>query len=100
MNFDDIRQLQINERNNSLPQQTKDDLYEEMERLIRYQDDPRIIRSIHVIKNDIKRLRFNKIINNAKQVAESKKEERLPNLTPKEMEFYNNCIDLFGSWYQ
>ena len=100
MDFNELRQLQIDERSSSIPQKINEEFYEEIEQLLSEQEHPLMVRSVNVIKKNIKRLRFNKIINYAKQMAESNTEQGLPNLTTKETEFYKDCVELFRGWYQ
>lgn len=100
MDFNELRQLQISERNSSLPQKVSNELYSEMDELLAEENNLNLIRSINVVANEIKRLRFNKIINNAKHIVETNNERELLNLTEDETEFYKNCVSLFRSWYQ
>lgn len=100
MDFNELRQLQISERNSSLPQEVSNELYSEMDELLAEENNLNLIRSINVVANEIKRLRFNKIINNAKHIVETNNERELLNLTEEETEFYKKCVSLFRSWYQ
>lgn len=96
MMYDKMRQLQLLERNSNLLQEVNPDFYNNMQKMVLDETDLRLARSKKVVYDDIRRIRFRKIVDGAIRLCE--KDEELINMTDSEKTLFESLKKEFSTW--
>lgn len=97
--YNEMRQLQYKERNSSLLQKVNPDFYKRMGKYVSEETELRLARSKKVVFDDIKRVRFHKIVHKAMSNIEIGDNSELAHMTNDEKKLFDKCMKLFEEWW-
>lgn len=98
MDFNELRNTILKERDSQSLTKIKDNFYEEIDKYVEIEEDFYIMRSKRISAEELKRIRYNKIINLAKNSVLKQGETDLSKLNKDEKQFYIECTELFKKW--
>lgn len=101
MDFNTLRNVQTKERNNNSLQRLEKNFYDDVKEYVAmHEENYHLMRSKKVCSDDIKRMRFHKIVNKAMYDAECENTSNTTdNMTKEEEELYNKLISFFKEWF-